>query len=257
MKPIDIIIATYNRRKLLQQTIEGIEQRTKASFRLIVVDNCSDADDTVRYLQQIKKEGRLKVLILNDKNIGAAGAFNKGFAYVESDLFITTDDDIVPPELEPCWLEQLVELFNKNYPEYGAISLRHARTIGVSFNRSTILHFPDNELGEAKASCPWLRIQKRSDVEKLPKLFGSRMKYNSTYFRRVMERQGFRCGYTKDIWANHIGYAASNKGYPEGFTEYARYSEARLRNVKRKPYPEIDPKTHVPIHYIKKHNKTP
>ena len=170
------------------------------------------------------------------------------FACVESELFITTDDDIVPPDLEPDWLEQLTKLFVKYYPEYGAISLRQARMINVVFNESWIPHYPNNEIGETKhSSCPWLRIQKRSDVKKIPSKFGARMRYNSLHFYSVMRDLGFRCGYAKDIWAHHTGYAAPNKGYPEGFTDYARYSKDKAITVKKKPYPKIDPKTHTPI----------
>ena len=248
MKPIDIIIATYNRRSLLQKTIEGIEARTKTPYRLIVVDNCSKADDTILYLKSLKKSGRISVLLLNDKNVGASQAFNKGFEYVESELFITTDDDIVPPDLEPDWLEQLICLFNKYYPEYGTISLRQARMVNVYFAEEWIPHYPNNELGESRhSSCSWLRIQKKSDVEKIPSKFGGRMKFSSLHFNAVMRNLGFRRGYAKNIWAHHTGYGAPNKGYPKGFTDYARYSKNKAITAQRKPYPKIDPKTHVPI----------
>jgi len=248
MQSIDIIIATYNRRKLLEQTINGIIDRTETPYRLIVVDNCSTADDTIPYLKALKIAGKIDILLLNDKNIGAARAFNKGFKYVKSELFITTDDDIVPPDLEPDWLEQLIGLFIKYYPEYGAISLRQARMVNVHFNNSDIPHYPNNELGESRhSSCSWLRIQKKGDIEKIPSKFGGRMRYSSLSLFKSMRKLKMRCGYAKNIWAYHIGYGAPNKGYPKDFTNYARYSKDKEITAKRKPYPEIDNKTHIPI----------
>ena len=66
MQPIDIIIATYNRRELLEQMIREIEERTKTPYRLIVVDNHSTADDTVDYVQQLKKEGKIDVCLCGE-----------------------------------------------------------------------------------------------------------------------------------------------------------------------------------------------
>ncbi len=188
---IDIVISTYNRRGLLQRMIEGIKERTKIPYRLIIVDNNSEADDTINYLEELRGSKEIDVLVLNDKNIGGAKALNEGFKYVRSELFITSDDDIVPPDLEPCWLEQLIELFKKYYPEYGAVALRNARMLNTSFGGEWLPHYPDNELGESlRSSCAFLRMQKRSDMEKMPNLFGGRKKYSSLYLYRIMKKAG-------------------------------------------------------------------
>jgi len=253
---IDIVIVTYNRRNLLEKTINGIIERTRTPYRIIVVDNHSTADDTVEYLKRMKDEGKIHVLLLNDENKGLAPGYTQAFNYVESEYFITTNDDLIPPDLEPGdWVTQLKDLFDKFYPEYGAVSLRCARMKNVYFNDpGRIEWLPHDEIGEAVRSAPALfRMQKRSDVEKVPSRFGTQGGYNDEYqCKRLFNMLNMRAGFARDLWCNHIGFALDNRGYPKDFTKYAGHSLGRELKNKKLGYPEVDPKTNIPLNYIKK-----
>ena len=48
-----VIIATYNRRRTLARTLEGVlHQASRDTFEVIVVDDCS-SDDTQQYMNEI------------------------------------------------------------------------------------------------------------------------------------------------------------------------------------------------------------
>lgn len=247
-KPIDIIIVTFNRRELLQETIEKIQERTKTPHRLIVVDNYSVEDDTISYLKKAKSKGIIGLLILNGENIGLPPAYNKAFKYVESELFVTTNDDLIPPDLEPDWLERLVKLFKKYYPEYGAVGLRYVRMRNTRFEAEWLPHYPNNELGEAERAMPAVfRMQKKSDLEKLKHPFGDKEWWDDHVFKGIMNKLGFRSGFAKNIWARHIAFAKPNKGYPEDFKDYLHYSEQRNKRDIEKGIAPMDPKTNEPL----------
>jgi len=252
MEKIDIIIVTFNRRNLLQRTIEGIGERTKTPYRLIVVDNHSTKDDTVEYLKVLKEDGRIDVLVLNDKNEGLAPGYNIGLEYVESELFITTNDDLIPPDLDPDWIQVMISNFEKYYPEYGALSMRCAMLKGVYFTENPRVDWlPHDEIGEARHSLSALfRIQKKSDIKRAPAQFGTQAGYrDELQYKVMMNRLGFRTGFLRDVWANHIGFALENRGFPKDFKEYAGQSDARNKKDIARGYPEIDPKTNKPLNW--------
>jgi len=243
----DIVIVTFNRRQLLQETLNKIWERTRTPYRIIVVDNHSVEDDTVEYLKEAYRQKRIDVMLLSEKNLGIAGAFNLAFEHVKSDIFITTNDDLTPPELSPCWLEQMLELFKKWYPEYGAIGMRHVRMRNVRFGAEWLPHYPNNELGESKLCMPAVfRLQKKSDISHLKHPFGDREWWDDQEFKRIMKELGFRSGFAKNIWAHHISYGLPNKGYGD-LTSYLHYNEARNKRDQQKGMAPLDPKTNEPL----------
>ena len=117
--PVDIILLTFNRREYFEQTISGLVRNTRYPYRLIIVDNNSDAE-MQEYLQSTA--GLFDQLILNDDNYYTA-AFQRGIVSAQSDPYIVSDPDILVPDLEGvCWLERLVML-HQSYPEMGLIAL--------------------------------------------------------------------------------------------------------------------------------------
>lgn len=237
---IDIVLLTFNRRKLLQRTLEGIWARTRTPHRLIVVDNGSN-DGTVKFLRTMKRLGRIDELVELMHGGGLCHAYNEGFKLVKSRYLVTTQDDLIPPDLEPDWIVRMKGLLDKN-PDYGAVAMRVARMINIKFR-------PGREICEAKRSCcAYYRIHKRSVVAKNDPPFGERRGLTDDIeFKKLMARIGLRAGFASGIWANHIGHSqVENKGYGN-FTGYLGYSERQNAVKERKPYPAVDPKTNEPI----------
>ena len=131
-KKIDIILTTYQRLHLLKITIKAIKIRTKYPHRLIVVDNNS-TDGTREWLREQHDIGIIDEVILSDENLGLGRAFQEGMRKVKSEYFICTVDDVLPPKMEPCWLEQELRIAKEN-PEYGGIAMKGARMSRVLDN---------------------------------------------------------------------------------------------------------------------------
>ena len=118
---IDIIVLTYQRKLFIKEFIEQLYLRTEYPFRLIVLDNGS-TDGTIEWLKETKDKGLIwKLVFLN--SIPMAMAFTKGMECVESEFFIVTQDDLIPPIVSPCWLTQMVDAIEGN-TDYATVNMR-------------------------------------------------------------------------------------------------------------------------------------
>ena len=89
----DIILVTYNRLNFTKKVIESIIERTKSSYRLIVVDNGSDKE-TDSYLRGLFADETIDELILNKENKGLETALNQGFQLVTSKYFVFKNQEV-------------------------------------------------------------------------------------------------------------------------------------------------------------------
>lgn len=124
-KKVDIIIVTYQRLRLLKIAIKAIKLRTKYPHRLIVIDNNS-TDGTREWLKEKKKDGMIDVVVYMKENVGLARGYQEGLKYVKSEYFVVCADDLIPPRLKPCWLEQELKIAKDN-SEYGGIAMKGCR----------------------------------------------------------------------------------------------------------------------------------
>lgn len=115
-RPFDgtsIIIPTYNKRDFLAACIDSIFEHTPEPFELIIVDNASK-DGTIDYLKTIADKVKF---IINDRNLGFAGAVNQGFAAAGgSTLLLLNNDTIVTRH----WLSNLLNCVHSS-PEIGIV----------------------------------------------------------------------------------------------------------------------------------------
>ena len=72
---VSVIIPTYNRGRLILDSINSVLNQTYKNIELIVVDDCS-TDDTEKTVKSID-DSRIKYIKL-EKNSGACVARNKG-----------------------------------------------------------------------------------------------------------------------------------------------------------------------------------
>ncbi len=120
-EPIDIIVITFNRIVYMKQFLYMLHLATDYPFRLIVVDNGSE-DGSREFILKMEEEGLVWKYVFNKENKPMAAAFTEGFKHVESEYFITTQDDIIPPYGKKiCWLTCLLYTM-KNHPEFASIN---------------------------------------------------------------------------------------------------------------------------------------
>ena len=103
---VDIVICTWNRAKLLDQTLakmRNLDVPHDTEWKVTVVNNgCTDDTDAVveRHLDQ------LPLARLWEPKLGKSNALNTAVAQLDSDLVLWTDDDVL---VDDCWLTSYVE----------------------------------------------------------------------------------------------------------------------------------------------------
>ncbi len=139
-QPIDIVLTIWGREPMTQSCIAAIEKNTTTPYRLIIVDNGSQ-----NWLQQGLVMKKNSIYVKLDKNYGLEYAKHIGMQFVESPLFVSTDNDILPYSYNSDWLSQLITLMNNN-PEYGAIALKPQILVGTGMQMfetdKDIVEFP-------------------------------------------------------------------------------------------------------------------
>lgn len=240
-KPVDLVLITCNRVERTRFTVDELYKRLKTPFRLIVVDDMS-IDGTIEYLREQEKAGRIHVLEQLD-NSNICQAYNRGFEFVESEYFITLQDDITVPELEPCVIQQMIDLMLK-YSEAGSIGLRIQRIPNIDWNSGN-----EDLVPARKAASAYYRIQRKNDVLKLGiNPFGNQQWDDVAWVKQVRSKLNKECYWTKNLYADHSRGYCPERGYHVKPRKWGTGIHSRLiQEIERKPYPKIDPKTCVPL----------
>lgn len=206
---LDLVMTTYNRKEFTQKSLKYIAERTKTPLRIIVVDNNSN-DGSQEMLFEMKKAGLISHLILLEENYGIHMAKNYGLALVRSEpYYIDTDNDLLPPQLDPDWVQSLIKLMDK-YPAYGAIACRPQVLIGRSGSEF------DGTFEVAKFSHigGHLRIMRTEAVKRATgweKTWEANRNHEDSYIASRLQEQGFDVGYAKDVRCWHM--FGENWGY--------------------------------------------
>lgn len=144
MNKILTVIVTYNRKKLLEESINALLNQSYNNFDILIVDNNS-TDGT--YEDVVKKyiDNRVKYINTN-KNIGGAGGFNLGIKEAIKSNYDYTwvmDDDSIPNESS---LESIVNKSKILKGEFSYINSfvkwtdnNYCKMNGVSFDDTKIL----------------------------------------------------------------------------------------------------------------------
>jgi glycosyltransferase involved in cell wall biosynthesis len=106
---ISVVIASYNRRALLERTLRALEEgRVPAGgVEVLVADNGS-TDGTAELLAAERARGRLDLRIVTVAEPGKSVALNAAMPQARGSILAFTDDDVVP---EPGWLEAIGRAF--------------------------------------------------------------------------------------------------------------------------------------------------
>jgi GT2 family glycosyltransferase len=107
-EPIAAVVVTWNRRKLLGESLDAVAAQTRPADRLIVVDNASD-DDTAAFLAERFATADDVDVVRTQRNIGGAGGFALGLERAldgDCSAVWLMDDDTVPT---PTALERLLD----------------------------------------------------------------------------------------------------------------------------------------------------
>lgn len=128
---VSIIIPTYNGLNLLSRCIDSIQEKTSyPNYEILVVDNRSDDNQTLEYLDSLGKEGVAQVLKYNFPfNYSAINNFAARAAKGEFLCLMNNDIEVISED----WLEEMVSQAAR--PGIGAVG--------------AMLYYPDNTIQHA------------------------------------------------------------------------------------------------------------
>lgn len=106
---LTVVVPTYNRLNLLQNSIKSLEDQTIKGFNVLILDNSSD-DGTKIYLRNLKSTFFSIKLILREQNIGYFQNLLDGIKQVRTKYITFLSDDNV--YLSNC-LEKLLSAINE------------------------------------------------------------------------------------------------------------------------------------------------
>lgn len=99
MNSIDVVVVTYNRKKLLIECLNALVKQRK-NINVIYVINNNSSDGTTDYLNDLKKDTLFSIHNL-DVNVGGAKGFEIGVNYAshgQGKYVWIMDDDTIPTE---------------------------------------------------------------------------------------------------------------------------------------------------------------
>lgn len=253
MEPIDIFITTYLREEFARECTRYLFQRTKTPYRLTVIDNGGN--------EWAENNGYVHRYIPLWKSVGNAGihfAWNVAAALAKSKYFITSDPDLLVPDLagrspitlekDPIWdrdwLGRMIAYMELR-PDYGAISLCPHVFVGAA---GIDPKDPEDVL-ERNMCGAVFRIMRTEMVREVRgwelQIEPGRNHEERTICSRL-QSAGYKTGIATRVRAFHN--FGENWGYPESFTpEMQKHNPALKDYVKsfdnREAY---DPETWLP-----------
>jgi glucosyl-dolichyl phosphate glucuronosyltransferase len=114
---ISVIVATHNRRPLLERTLAALDRQklTGSALEVLVVDNGS-TDGTLDWIRARRPEGDGPALtVLHESRPGKSYAVNRGVAEARGEILLFTDDDVVP---EPGWAHALATAMRQTASDF-------------------------------------------------------------------------------------------------------------------------------------------
>ena len=147
-RTLDIVIPTYQRGKVLLDTIEYLQSQADDYISLIIVDQTSyyDGDEVARKLQDFANQNMIQWI--REEKPSIPNAMNIGLLAAESDIVLFLDDDIIP---ENCLVSEHIAAYSDQsiVASVGQILQPNEQAISVvlpesSDNFDADLEFPFN-----------------------------------------------------------------------------------------------------------------
>jgi glycosyltransferase involved in cell wall biosynthesis len=115
---VSVIVATYNRCKVLRGALESLldQETAGTTYEVIVADNNS-TDDTRRVVEELRAQSDVNLVYCFEPEQGVSYARNTGVAHARAPILAFTDDDIRPAR---DWVAAVHEGF-KRFPEADCI----------------------------------------------------------------------------------------------------------------------------------------
>ena len=210
----DIIIPIWNNLEYTRDCLNGIVNNTTYPYRLILIDNASDAP-TRDYLDSFEKQMGQRgapevVLIRNSQNLGYVKAVNQGLRISDATYVCVYNNDTVPA---PGWLERMVD-FAEAHEDVGLINPLcdghgdtpiEAYAQSLTKNKGTYM-----EMNQCQGFCMLIKRELIDKIGYLDEAFGIGG-YDDTDYSMRAHTAGYRCVAIYDSYVYHRQHASFNK----------------------------------------------
>ncbi len=158
-----IAIPTFNRSKLLKETIKSVlNQKYNHHFYIVIVDNCSakqELDEAISFLTRLDIPTNVTLKFFsNSKNIGMFGNWNRCIDLCETPFIsILNDDDLIQPEFlcdisrnlsgNMMLIVGTTSFHDRRSNTLSFIPFLKFQLISLFFRRTQILNFEDLFIG--------------------------------------------------------------------------------------------------------------
>ncbi len=112
---VDVIVCVHNAREDVERCLRSVEEKTRRPFRLIIVDDGSDAP-TRDHVKAVAERGG-HVLIRHESARGYTKAANAGLKAADADYMVLLNSDTI---VTTGWIERLLECADSD-PQIGVV----------------------------------------------------------------------------------------------------------------------------------------
>ena len=108
MEKVSVIMPCYNDGEYITDAVASVFGQSYTNIELIVIDDGSDDPKTVSILEELEKQGNVK--LLHTERLRPAGARNAGIEIATGKYILPVDaDDLI----EPCYIERAVQMMEE------------------------------------------------------------------------------------------------------------------------------------------------
>ena len=240
---ISIVIPCFNQGAYIREALDSVNAQIYADREIIIVNDGSDDEDTIKVLQELRAEG---YRIIDTANEGVSAARNTGIASAKGEYILPLDaDDVIAPEylseaVRVLDASHTIKLVYCNAEYFGAVkgpmllpkfSFSGMLSENLIFNAAV---FRKKDFDATEKYDPafltgwedwefWLRfIKDEKEVYKLPGIYFFYRRKESSRNASLTEQKLQRC--EQQLYKKHIGLFLENDSAPISMIkEYAFY----------------------------------
>ena len=207
----DVIVVTYNQLEYTRLCLESLLRHTQAAYRLIIVDNASEAS-VVEYLQSFQAQHPHVELILNPHNAGWVRAVNQGVRRSSAPYVCWMNNDTVVTE---GWLTAMLEVA-ATHSQVGLLnpSWSVERETLPAFLKRAASHNGSpgryQEIGECNGACLLVTRQVIERIGLLDEVYETGGFDDSDFSRRAT-KAGFSCVEAASAFVYHWQNVSINR----------------------------------------------
>lgn len=114
MEKVSVIMPCYNDGQYIQEAIQSVKEQSYTNWELIIIDDNSDDEDTIRIIKGIDDP---QIKVLHSEHLRPAGARNYGIQHATGKYILPVDSD---DAIDSTYIEKAVSIIESD-PEIGIV----------------------------------------------------------------------------------------------------------------------------------------